>query len=400
MKRVLVSQKRETNGNKTNESIGNTGVTGSGLRRPVRLWRGGGSDAHDKELVFLDGYPERKDDSPWGKAVQGCAPKGYTIKRQLQDETMNPLTIAVKENNAPDIAMIDNPSMPTAVDSGMVVDMKEAGVDTSGFDKNIAAPGIIDGKTYGVSYGVNTLGLYYKPDILQKAGVDPAGIKDWDSLNAAIQKVVQAGFKGISFSGIATEEGVFQYLPWFWGAGGDLENPDSQAAQDARDLLSGWVKNGWAPKSSTTNNQSAAWDVFMSGEYGFAENGSWQAESASKKGYGVLSIPAKNGGPAKVPAGGEFLVLPFHKKGDETKQKAAAQFLNCLTGRDLLKASESTGYLASKKAVREQQLKDQAYLQSWDQPAANAQGRTTRLGLKYENVSSDLSKKLQAALNK
>jgi len=145
----------------------------------------------------------------------------------------------------------------------LITHMKEAGVDTSGFDKNIAAPGIIDGKTYGVSYGVNTLGLYYKPDILQKAGVDPAGIKDWDSLNAAIQKVVQAGFKGISFSGIATEEGVFQYLPWFWGAGGDLENPDSQAAQDARDLLSGWVKNGWAPKSSTTNNQSAAWDVFM-----------------------------------------------------------------------------------------------------------------------------------------
>lgn len=360
---------------------------------------GGNSSSDDKNLIFLDGYPERKDDSPWGKAVKGCAPDGYTVHRQLQDETMNPLTIAVKENNAPDIAMIDNPNLPTAVDSGMVVDLKAAGVNTSGFDSNIARVGVIDGKTYGVSYGVNTLGLYYKPEILQKAGVDPSSITDWDTLNKAIQKVVDSGSKGITFSGIATEEGVFQFLPWFWGAGGDLKKPDSQAAQDARDLLSGWVKNGWAPKSSTTNNQSAAWDVFMSGDYGFAENGSWQAQSAFEKGYKVLSIPAKNGGKAKVPAGGEFLVLPYHKKGGEDKQKAAAQFLNCMTGRDLLKTSESTGYLAAKKKVREQQVKDQVYLQSWSEPVSNAEGRTTHLGLKYESVSSDLSKKLQTALN-
>ncbi|MBT1163474.1 ABC transporter substrate-binding protein [Bifidobacterium felsineum] len=358
------------------------------------------SATDDKNLVFLDGYPQYDENSAWGKVVQKCAPDGYTVERQLQDETMNPLTTAVKEDNAPDIAMIDNPTLPSAVDAGMVVDLEAAGVKTDGFNEGIIDTGKVDGVQYGISYGINTLGLYYKPDILEKAGVDPASITDWDSLNAAIGKVVDAGYKGITFSGIATEEGVFQYLPWFWGAGGDLSKPDSQAAQDARDLLAGWVSKGWAPKSSTTNNQSAAWDVFMSEDYAFAENGSWQAQSAAEKGYEVIAIPSKDGGDsAPVPFGGEFLVLPYHKTANDAKQKAAAEFVNCMTDTNLLEVAESIGYLAPKDDVLEQQLKDQTYLADWAEPASSAQGRTTELGLKYESISSGLSQKLQDALN-
>lgn len=358
------------------------------------------ASSNDKNLVFLDGYPQYDENSDWGKAVQKCAPEGYTVERQLQDETMNPLTTAVKEDNAPDIAMIDNPTLPSAVDAGMVVDLEAAGVKADGFDQDIIDTGKVDGVQYGISYGINTLGLYYKPDILQKAGVDPASITDWDSLNAAIEKVVNAGYKGITFSGIATEEGVFQYLPWFWGAGGDLADADSQAAQDARDLLAGWVSKGWAPKSSTTNNQSAAWDVFMGEDYAFAENGSWQAKSATEKGYEVIAIPSKGGKKsAPVPFGGEFLVLPYHKTANDAKQKAAAEFVNCMTGSNLLEVAESISYLAPKQDVLKQQLEDQAYLQDWAESANSAQGRTTDLGLKYESISSGLSQKLQDALN-
>lgn len=71
--------------------------------------------------------------------------------------------------------------MPTAVDAGLVTDIEAAGVDVSGFDKNIEGPGIIDGVQYGVSYGTNALGLYTNPDVLNKAGVDqnrsPIGIR-------------------------------------------------------------------------------------------------------------------------------------------------------------------------------------------------------------------------------
>ena len=146
--------------------------------------------------------------------------------------------------------------MPTAVDAGLVTDIEAAGVDVSGFDKNIEGPGIIDGVQYGVSYGTNALGLYYNPDVLNKAGVDPESITDWDSLNSAIEKVVNAGYKGITFSGISGEEGTFQFLPWFWGAGGQLKDASgSSAEQDALDLVSGWVqKVGLRNRSQRTTN--------------------------------------------------------------------------------------------------------------------------------------------------
>lgn len=219
---------------------------------------GSNSSQDSKTIEFWDPYPQKNDSSTWAKYVTNCAPEGYNVKRigYAQSDLLNNLTTAVKAGNAPQIALIDNPKMPTAVDAGLVTDIEAAGVDVSGFDKNIEGPGIIDGVQYGVSYGTNALGLYYNPDVLNKAGVDPESITDWDSLNSAIEKVVNAGYKGITFSGISGEEGTFQFLPWFWGAGGQLKDASgSSAEQDALDLVSGWVqKVGLRNRSQRTTN--------------------------------------------------------------------------------------------------------------------------------------------------
>ncbi len=360
------------------------------------------SAAGSKTLTFWDPYPQYTTGSVWDKQVKSCAPKGWKVKRQgmPQNDVLNNLTTAVKSDNAPDVAVIDNPFMPTAVDSGLVTDLASAGVSTKGFDKNIEGPGIVDGKQYGLAFGTNALGLYYNPAVLQKAGVDPSSIKDWQSLNAAIKKVVDSGAKGITFAGITGEEGVFQFLPWFWGAKGNLAHPDSQAAKEAENLVSGWVRNGWAPKSVATDNQSASWDLMLTGDYGFAENGSWQAAAAKKKGFKSIPIPAKDGGVAPVPTGGEFATLPFHKKADKDRQAAAAQLISCLTSdSELGKTNEAIGYLAAKKSVRDQQVKNDELWAPWVESVENARGRTTDIGMKYESVSAQLSKSLQAALN-
>lgn len=363
---------------------------------------GGSTKADDKVIQFWDPYPQYSDGDTWDTYVKSCAPEGYTIKRQgmPQNDVLNNLTTSVKEDNAPDVVLLDNPFMPTAVDAGLITDIKAAGVDTSGFDENIEGPGIVDGVQYGLAFGSNALGLYYNPQILEKAGVDPSSITDWDSLNTAIKQVVDSGAKGITFSGITGEEGVFQFLPWFWGAGAKLDKPDSQSAQEAQQLVSNWVKQGWAPKSVATDNQSAAWDLFLTGEYGFAENGSWQAASAKEKGYKVIPIPAKNGGVAPVPTGGELATLPLHKTKQEAKVKAAAQVITCMTtDKNLAKTNETLGYLAAKKSIRDSQAKDNEQWMPWIDSVESAQGRTTDVGLEYEQISATLSKNLQTALN-
>ena len=137
--------------------------------------------------------------------------------------------------------------------------------------------------TYGVPIGANTLGLYYNAGHPDEGWRGPGDITNWATLNAALAKVTAAGYKGITFSGIAGEEGVFQFLPWFWGAGANLKDLGSDQAVAAGQLVSDWIGKGYAPKSAATDNQSASWDLFLTGKYAFAENGSWFAQAAAEQ---------------------------------------------------------------------------------------------------------------------
>lgn len=175
----------------------------------------------------------------------------------------------------------------------------------------------------------------------------------------------------------------------------------SSAEQDALDLVSGWVQKGWAPKSVATDNQSAAWDLFLGGDYGFSENGSWQMESATEKGYKMISIPTKDGGVAPVPSGGEFITIPAQKTKDSDKMKATAEVIQCLIdGDNLKKTNDEMVYLAAKSDVRKQQVEENSAWAPWVDAVENAEGRTTDVGLEYEDISAQLSEDLQAALNK
>jgi multiple sugar transport system substrate-binding protein len=266
----------------------------------------------------------------------------------------------------------------------------------------LLGPGVVNGEAYGVPFGSNALGLYYNADLLQKAGVDPASITSWEALNAALAKVTASGDKGMTFSGVTGEEGVFQFLPWFWGAGADLKDISSDQAVSAGQLLSDWIGKGYAPKSALTDNQSAAWDLFLTGKYAFAENGSWFASAAAQSKFkvGVIPIPSKAGGVAAVPTGGEFAVAPTQTKDASNHYANAAAVIKCLTQGDAaIKTNETLGYLSAKPDVRAAQVKANAVWTPWVKSVEGAQGRTTQLGAKYVEVSSQLSQAIQGSLN-
>jgi multiple sugar transport system substrate-binding protein len=356
------------------------------------------------EITFWDPYPQHTDGSEWDKHVKACAPEGATIVRTSAPQTdlFNQLTTAVKEGTAPDVVLLDNPMMPAAVDAQLLATAEQAGIDSSGIDENLLGPGVVDGVTYGVPFGSNALGLYYNADVLAKAGVDPASITDWSSLNAAIEKVTASGAKGITFSGIAGEEGVFQFLPWFWGSGASLDDITSDKAVAAGQLVSEWIGKGWAPKSAASDNQSAAWDLFLTGEYGFAENGSWFAQAAADADFatGVIPIPAADGGVAPVPTGGEFAVAPVQREDASDHYANAAEVIKCLTDGDTaLVTNETLGYLSAKPDVRAQQVEQNPVWEPWVASVEGAQGRTTELGGQYPDVSASLSEATQGALN-
>jgi multiple sugar transport system substrate-binding protein len=388
---ALVTVLAACSSNGTSGSTTDTGTSGSGAKlSTVNVW---------------DPYPQYDDSSDWAKYLQTCAPSGVTLKRTTAAtaDLLNNLTTAVKAGNAPDVIMLDNPAVPDAASSGLLAEASVVGIDTSGFDANLAGPGTVDGKTYGVPIGANTLGLYYNEAILKKDGVDPASITSWDGLNAALEKVTKAGDKGITFSGITGEEGVFQFLPWFWGAGANLKDIGSDQAVAAGQLVSDWIGKGYAPKSAITDNQSASWDLFLTGKYAFAENGSWFAQAAAKltdfKAVAV-ALPGKDGGAAPVPTGGEFVLAPLQNKDSAAHYALAKQVITCLVGpANQVKTATQLGYFAANKDLRAQQIASDPVWQPWAAAIEAAQGRTTDLGADYTATSANLSTALQGALN-
>ncbi|MFF5338436.1 extracellular solute-binding protein [Streptomyces sp. NPDC013181] len=363
-----------------------------------------GTAAKGGTYTFWDPYPQFDTSSAWGKLVSRCGTEaGVEVKRTAFDtsDLGNKALLAAQQGNSPDVMLVDNPVVSTMVEAGILNKAGDLGLDTKRIQENILGAGTIDDEAYGVPIGANTLALYYNKELLAAAHVDPAGIKDWASLNAALKKVKAAGKKGITFSAINTEEGTFQFLPWFWGAKGDLTELDSAGGQAALSLWKSWVDDGYAPKDVLQNTQMTSWQQFATGDYAFGENGTWQLGNAEKAGfdYGVISIPARDGGAAPVPTGGEFVTVPVQK--DSARYDVSKKIVTCLISSDNLLTTDNTlAYVAPVAEVQKQQVTADPRLKPWIDAVAAARGRTSGgLGTKYPTLSEPLWTAVQAALS-
>lgn len=361
-------------------------------------------DAGSGTYTLWDPYPQFDKTSAWAKLLDQCGTEaGVKVKRTAFDtsDLGNKTLLAAQQGNSPDVLIVDNPVVSTMAEAGVLTTTDDNKLDTSKVDPNLLAAGQSGGKTYGTPIGANTLALYYNKDVLKAAGVDVASIKDWPSLTAALAKVKKAGKKGITFSAIGTEEGSFQFLPWFWGADAKLTELDSAQAVSALTLWKQWLSDGYAPNSVLNNTQTTSWQEFTTGDYAFAENGTWQLAGAKKAGFGfgVLPIPADAGGSAAAPTGGEFVTIPV--QDDSGRYATSQKLVTCLTSGDNLYNTDTTlSYVAPTSEVQDKQVAANADLKPWVDAVKAAKGRTSDdLGTKYPKISEQLWKAVQSTLS-
>ncbi|GAA1857961.1 sugar ABC transporter substrate-binding protein [Actinomadura bangladeshensis] len=364
----------------------------------------GGDAADPGSYTVWDPYPQYQAGSDWAKLLDKCgAGAGVKVKRTAYDTTdlTNKALLAAQQGNAPDVLIVDNPVVSTLAEAGVLTTTAETGTDTSTIQPNLLAAGQAGGKTYGIPIGANTLALFYNEKVLKAADVDVSTIKDWTSLTAALQKVKAAGKKGITFSAIGTEEGSFQFLPWFWGAGAQLTGLDAPQSVDALTLWSDWVKKGYAPKSVLNNTQTTSWQEFATGDYAFAENGTWQLENVKKAGfpYGIIPLPGKDGGTAPAPTGGEFVTVPV--QDDTGRYGTSKKIGDCLTsGDDSYTAVSTLSYIAPTTQIQQKQVEAKPELKVWVDAVHAAKGRTSdNLGTKYPKISQQMWTAVQSALS-
>jgi multiple sugar transport system substrate-binding protein len=361
-------------------------------------------DSAGGTYTIWDPYPQFDDSSNWVKLLADCGSKaGVTVKRTAFDtsDLTSKTLLAAQQGNAPDVLIVDNPVISTLAEAGVLTTSADIKLDTSAIDANLLGAGQSGGNTYGIPIGANTLALYYNKAVLQAAGVDIASVKDWASLTAALAKVTAAGKKGITFSAVGTEEGSFQFLPWFWGSGANLTKLDSPEAVSALSLWTDWLKKGYAPNSVIGNTQTTSWQEFATGQYAFAENGTWQLGNAKKAGfeYGIIPVPGINGGTASAPTGGEFVSVPVQKA--TSRYGVSQKLVACLTDTDnSLTTTTTLSYIAPTATVQAKQAAANPELKVWVDAVKAAKGRTgDNLGTKYPKISQPLWTAMQAALS-
>jgi multiple sugar transport system substrate-binding protein len=350
--------------------------------------------------TFWDPYPQYNASSDWVKLVESCgAQAGVTVKRTGYDTTAltTQALLAAQQGKSPDILLVDNPVVSTLAKAGALTTTAQNGLSTGSIAQNILGASVINGSTYGVPIGANTLALYYNPKILAAAHVNPASVTSWATLTAALAKVKAAGKTGITFSGINTEEGSFQFLPWFWGAGANLTNLDSPQAVAALTLWTTWLKDGYAPNSVIQDTQTTAWQEFQAGDVAFAENGTWQKATAAQMDAKVIPIPAENGGAAPVPTGGEFFTIPVQQ--DTARYATSAKIVSCLSSTtNIVKTDNTLNYIAPTPAGQQAQVAGDSSLSSWVTAVGVAKARTgDNLGTKYPVISQQMWTAVQKA---
>jgi multiple sugar transport system substrate-binding protein len=359
--------------------------------------------ANAPTYTISDPYPQFDNSSPWVKLLDTCgATAGVKIKRTGYDTTalVSQTLLQAQQGDAPDVLILDNPVVSTLASAGALASNDQTKIDTSAVLPNLLAAGVLNGKTYGIPIGANTLALYYNKTILTAAGVDPTTITSWSALTAALAKVKAAGKGGITFSAIGTEEGSFQFLPWFWGSGANLTSLNSTQGVAALQLWTTWVKDGYAPNSVIQDTQTTAWQSFATGQFAFAENGTWQLANADKAGfaYGIIPIPGMTSGVAPAPTGGEFVEIPTQK--DTSRYAQTEKIVDCLTSADNAYNTDTTlSYIGATAAVQQKQSSTNPELPVWVSAVGAAKGRTSdNLGTNYPKISQQLWGAVQSAL--
>jgi len=364
----------------------------------------GSSSAASGTYTVWDPYPQFDNSSAWVQLLDKCGSSaGVTIKRTGYDTTQltSKELLAAQQGVSPDVLIVDNPVVSTLASAGVLTTTAQTKVVTTDIESNLLGAGQLNGQTYGIPIGANTLALYYNKNILKAAGVDPSSITNWATLTAALVKVKAAGKTGITFSAIGTEEGSFQFEPWFWGAGANLTSLDSSQAQAALSLWTGWVKDGYAPNSVLGDTQTTSWQEFAAGDTAFSENGTWQLSNAEKGTfpYGIINVPAENGGAAPTPTGGEFVTMPV--QSDTSRYATTEKLVACLTNADNAYTTDTTlSYVGATSEIQAQQASATAALVPWITAVHTAKGRTSdNLGTKYPKISQALWTAIQASLS-
>ena len=280
------------------------------------------------------------------------------------------LSIGASADELPDIAILDSPDQASYATMGIFEEL------TGKFDVDSYYDGAVnsctlDGKLYGVPFGVNCLGLYYNEDMLNAAGCSVP--TTWDELMETAKAVTTDSVSGLAFCSVQNEEGTFNFTPWLWSTGASSYEMDSKGGIKALTFAKELIDSGVMSKECINWTQGDVMNQFIAGNVAMMVNGPWQIPTMQSEApdlnWKVTLIP-KDTEYASCLGGENYAVV----KGGNTE--GALDFLEYATEEDQVKyMMDAFGYISANRTIAESQFKADSPYQPFVEELQYAQAR-------------------------
>lgn len=280
------------------------------------------------------------------------------------------LSIGASADELPDIAILDSPDHASYATMGIFEDL------TGKFDVDTYYEGTVnsctlDGKLYGVPFGVNCLALYYNEDMLNEAGCSVP--TTWDELMETAKAVTTDSVSGLAFCSVQNEEGTFNFTPWLWSTGASSYELDSEEGIRALTYAKELIDSGVMSKECTNWTQGDVMNQFIAGNVAMMVNGPWQIPTMQSEApdlnWKVTLIP-KDTEYASCLGGENYAVI----KGGNTE--GALAFLEYATEEEQVKyMMDAFGYISADQTIAESQFEEGSPYQPFVEELQYAQPR-------------------------
>lgn len=202
-----------------------------------------------------------------------------TLELIPRNELLKKYTLGVVSGELPDLAIVDNPDTASFAAMGMYYDMTDLynNWEDNQFMSGPLNSGKYQDKQFAVPLRSNCLGLYVNNEHFKAAGIDKIPTT-WDELMETSEKLkaVNENVYPLAFSAIKSEEGTFQFMPFYQSTGATVNDANSEAGVRAFDLLDKLAKNDYVSDEIINWTQGDVEKQFASGNASMMIGGTWQ----------------------------------------------------------------------------------------------------------------------------
>lgn len=373
------------NSTETSEQEKNTGKNSQGEDVVTLTWWNSVDD--DAEAKALDDLVAKYEEANPNINIERSYVPFADIKNKL-------LTSSVA-SELPDIVWVDNPDHQAFSAANIFADVTKEVEAWGQADQYFDGPWsstTYKGKNYGVPVSSNNLALFYNADMLKEAGVKPP--TTWDELKEAAKTLTKPGVFGISVAAKQDETATFQFLPWIWQAGSDLNNFNSQGTIEAITLWKEMIDNGSMSRESITVSQGDTKLQFVNQKTAMMINGTWNLNSELQDvdfEWGIVPLP-KNKEEATILGGFNWAIT----SSSEHKQEAWEFIEFSAEPENVRELVQTSGRLPSRKDLIQEAYWQEEHMKVFSDSMENAKARA--YGPKYPQISSEVQQMIHEVL--